>query len=101
MRYPFSYRVFKISGRIRYAHIISIILALVIPLPGALVHLKGGFVLTASPTVVCAGRSTDYNYYTIVLPLSIVLTITTCLIVLIFWTVLKVRITHDMRPSLA
>lgn len=91
MRYPFNYRMFKLSGRIRYAHISSVILAVVVPLPAALVHLKGGYVITASPTLVCAGRNTDYNYYTFILPLSIILTITMCLLVLIFWTVLKVR----------
>lgn len=90
MRYPFSYRMFKISGRIRYVHVISVILAVVAPLPGALIHLKDGYIITANPSVICAGRNTDYTYYTFILPLSVVLAITMCLLVLIFWTVLKV-----------
>lgn len=91
LRYPFSYRTFKLSGRARYAHIISILLAVLVPLPGALVHLEGGYVLTGSPSLVCAGRNTDYTYYTFILPLSIILAVTTCLLVLIFSIILKVR----------
>ena len=90
LKYPFNYRMFKISGKIRYAHIISVLLAVVLPLPGALVHLKGGYVITASPSLVCAGRNTDYTYFAFTLPLSVLLVITTCLIALILWTVLKV-----------
>jgi hypothetical protein len=92
LRYPFSYRTFKLLGRARYAHIISVLVAVLLPLPAALIHLKGGYVITANPSLTCAGRNTDYTYYTFVLPLSVMLTITTCLIVLIFWTLLKVSV---------
>ena len=89
--YPFSYRRFKESGRVRYAHIISVILILVIPLPLALVHLKEGYIITATPPYGCFGADRHYNFYAITLPLSITLVITTCLLVLIFWTIFKVR----------
>ena len=99
MRYPFSYRAFSISTRIRYAHVISVILAVVIPLPGALIHLKGGYIIIGNPSLVCAGRNTDYTYYTFILPLSVLLAITTCLLVLIFWTLLKVVDMHQNNGS--
>ena len=89
VRYPFSYRQLKISGRIRYAHIISVILAVVVPLPAALVHLKDGYIITANPTLVCAGRNTDFLYYTFILPISVVLVIATCLLVFMCWAIFK------------
>ena len=91
LKYPFSYRTFKLTNRIRYAHVISVLLAVVLPLPGALIHLKGGFVVTGNPALVCAGRNTDYTYYTFILPLSVILAVTTCLLVLIFSIILKVH----------
>ena len=89
--FPFSYRSFKESGRVRYAHIISVILILVVPLPLALVHLKEGYTITATPPYGCFGMHRDYNFYAFIFPLSIVLAITTCLMALIFWIIFKVR----------
>lgn len=89
--YPFSYRQLKISGRIRYAHIISIILASVYPLPAALIHLQDGYIVTRSPAYACLGRNTDHTFYTFVLPVSIILAAIVCLLVLVFWTILKVN----------
>ena len=91
IKYPFNYRMFKLAGRTRYAHIISVVLAVVVPLPLALAHLKSGFIITANPSLVCVGRNRDYTYYTFILPISIIVAITSNLLVLIFWTVLKVR----------
>ena len=90
--FPFSYRRLKLSGRIRYAHIFCVVLALVIPLPAALIHLKDGHNSIYTPTLVCAGRNTDYTYYTFVLPLSIILCVTSCLLVGIIWTIFNVRL---------
>ena len=71
--FPFSYRSLKLSGRIRYTHIFCVVLAVIVPLPAALAHLKDGYVINFTPTLVCTGRSEDYNFYTVVLPLSIIL----------------------------
>lgn len=90
--FPFSYRQLKISGRIRYAHVISILLALILPLTSALIPLKNGFVSTRNPTIACVGRSTDLLYYTFILPLSIFLGITSFLHMLTFWIIFKVKI---------
>lgn len=87
VRYPFNYRQLRVSGRIRYTHIISVVLAIVVPLFPALINLKGGYVLTTIPSLACAGRSTEYIYYTIILPVSVILAIITCLLALIVWTI--------------
>ena len=88
--FPFSYRQLRISGRIRHAHIISIILAVVIPLPAGLIHLVDGYIFTANPAFACAGRNLDITFYTFILPISVIICITACLLVLILWTIFKV-----------
>ena len=90
--FPFNYRQLRISGRIRYAHIISVVLAVIIPLPAALVHLKDGHIAYHTPTLLCQSRNRDYTYYTLVLPVSIIMCITSCLLVVIIWTIFKVII---------
>ena len=91
--YPFSYRTFKISNnRIRYAHIISVLLAVVLPLPGALGHLRRGLIAIRFPALTCVGRDLTYIFYANILPFSILLAANTCMLVLIFWTIFKVCI---------
>ena len=96
--FPFNYRQLRISGRIRYAHIISVVLAVVVPLPAALVHLKDGHIAFITPALLCQGRNRDYTYYTLVLPLSIIMCITSCLLVVIIWTIFKVIIIINLYP---
>ena len=90
VHYPFSYRLLRVSGKMRYAHIISVLLALIIPLPGALIPLKDGFITTRNPTLVCVGRNVGFTFYTLILPLSIIIGITLCLLLFTFWTLFKV-----------
>ncbi len=88
--FPFSYRQFKLQKRVRYVHIISVVLALVIPLPGALIHLGDGYRFLTTPVYACSVRNFDFAFYTLVLPISIMMCITSCLMMLIFWTIFKV-----------
>lgn len=54
--FPFSYRQLHESGRIRYAHIIGVLLALTLPL-GELVLLKHGLSSVRNPKIYCVGRN--------------------------------------------
>ena len=90
--YPFGFRQLKVSGKIRYAHIASIVAALLIPLPSAFVHLSGGNLYITSSVLPCMGRNTDYIYYTFILPMSILEVGGMILLVLIIWTIFKVRL---------
>ena len=89
--YPFSYKRLKISGNHRYAHIICVVLALVLPLLPALAQLKGGYVNLAGKPYYCFGRNPIINRYMFVLPLSIMVGISTYLLVVIFWIIFKVQ----------
>ena len=88
--FPFKYKEFQGLGKIRYAHIISVLVALILPLPAALVPLKDGFLSSRNPTLLCVGRNADYIYYFLVLPISIILGISSYLLVVTFWVIFKV-----------
>ena len=90
--FPFSYRQLRIQKKIRYAHIISVILALIIPLPSALIPLKDGYTFARAPVFACVGRNLDITYYTFLIPISILIGMTSCLMVLILWKIFKVCI---------
>ena len=88
--YPLSFRQLKITGKIRYAHIISILLALLIPLPSAFTQLAGGSVFTTSLVLPCMGLNLDYIYYTFILPINFLQGGGLVLLVLIIWILFKV-----------
>ena len=94
--FPISYRLFKISGRVLYVHITCVVSAVVIPIPGGLIHLKDDFIFLANPAIACVGRNPDYNFYLFILPISIALAMTSCLLVLSIWTIFKVD--YCIRP---
>ena len=88
---PFSYQQFKLSGRIRIAHIISVLLGLLVPLPAALLHLAdGGYSQFFSLVLYCLPRNRKYIYYTFLLPISIFTGITIFIQIYIIWTIFKV-----------
>ena len=88
---PFSYQQFKLSGRIRIAHIISVLLGLLVPLPTPLIQLVYGYTNYYAPVIYCIGYDGDYIYYTWLLPNSIIIGITTFLQIYIIWTIFKVE----------
>ena len=99
--FPFSYRQLRISGRIRYAHIISVVLAVVIPLPAPLAHLKDGYVLLIiNPPLTCLGRNTTITFFTYILTISIILAAVSCQLVIIFSTIFKVNSVNEPKPFL-
>lgn len=98
VKYPYSYRQLRVSGRIRYAHVISVILAVVFPLLGPCILLRDGYSSIASPPLACTGRNLDVTYYTIILPVSFLVGMTSCLLVLLLWALFKVHFSrHYLR----
>ena len=63
--FPFYYRRFKTEGRIKYVHVIIVILGLVLPAISALVPLVGGYTITSSKIGDhCFGRNTAITFFT-------------------------------------
>ena len=89
--FPFSYRQFKNSGRVRYTHVAIVVLAIVLPLPAPLVHLKDGYRTVGTPAITCVGSNLDYNFYALIIPVCITIGINTCLLILTMWTIFKVQ----------
>jgi hypothetical protein len=90
IRFPASYRQLRTSVRIRYAHIISVVLAVMLPLVGPCVILKDGHLVLGSAMLFCIGRNFDFNYYAVILPTSLFVGMTLFLLVFLFWTIFKV-----------
>ena len=89
---PFGFDQAKKLGKLGYAHIISVVLAVVVPLIGPCALLRDGYVVTSFPSLVCVGRNLDVTYYTIILPMSLIAATMSYLLLLFFWTILKVHI---------
>ena len=87
--FPFSYRQFIDLGRVRYAHAISSTLSIILPLLPALLHLKDGYILSLHPPYICFGRNRDITFYSVILPLSMMLGRALCLVTIVLWTIFK------------
>ena len=88
--FPFHYRRFKTEGRIKYIHIVTLIVGLVLPAIFALVPLTDGYTISPSPIDNCIARNTATIYYTITLPISILLAASSTGLVILFWKIFKV-----------
>ena len=95
---PLGFRQFKELGKLRYAHIISVVLAVVVPLIGPCVLLRDGYVNTSFPSLACSGRSLNLIYYAIILPSSFIGATMSCLLLLFFWIIFKVCIILASKP---
>ena len=90
IRFPFHYRKYKQNGYLKYVNFSTVAIAVLAPLIPGLSQLSKGFVQTRFPTLICVGRSGSVYYYTLVLPTSILLGVTVSLLIIIYWTILKV-----------
>ena len=89
--FPFHYRRIKKEDKVKYVHITTVLLALLLPTIPALLHLKDGYTMTDTPTTLCTGRNGDVTYFALILPSSCGIAVSTLAFVIISWTVLKVR----------
>ena len=53
--FPFHYRRFKTEGRIKYIHVITVVLTLVLPTIPTLLHFIDGYRIILGSLAVCAG----------------------------------------------
>ena len=88
--FPFHFRRMKTDKKLKYIHIITVLVAVLLPMIPALLLLKDGYVIIDTPTTFCAGRSPVYTFYAEILPLSILLAITTSAFIIMLWIIMKV-----------
>ena len=96
--WPFHARKFNSSKKNRYLHIAFILASLTLPAVPVLIVIfvsskpghKGGFTITRSPPILCAGHDIHVNYWAVVFPMCLILAIGVTLLVFILRIVIKV-----------
>ena len=94
IQFPFHSRSFKV--RTKYIHVIMVVVALLLPL-GACNNLWsyiGGYTMTVFPPILCTGSDADATFYSLLLSIIIILGTGTRLLVIMFWKIHMVHITH-------
>jgi len=99
IRFPFHARSFETAHRLKYIHITMVIVGLVLPtLPIIVAFTAGnsstrGFGLTRFPPILCTSLQRDSTFYSLVLPINLLIAIGVPLLIIIFWIIHKVH-TH-------
>ena len=88
--FPFHYRRFKAEGKIKYIHVVAVILGLVLPAIPALVPLIDGYTITPNYIITCVERNEAIIFFTVILPISVLLAVTSTSLVILFWIIFKV-----------
>ena len=90
--FPFHYRRFKTEGRIKHIHATTVVLGLILPAIPALLHLIYGYSIAIGPISVCIVQNIGVSYFTLTLPISILMAISTSSLVILFWKLFKVSL---------
>ena len=90
---PFHYRRFKCEGKLKYVYIVTVTLAVILPLVPVLVLLKDGYTIVYSRPILCNGRNRQHTFFTIILPICLLLATCSSALIVLFWVILKVN-TH-------
>ena len=95
--FPFHYKQFRDTGRIKYAHAVIIISGLVLPAvlmaTTVIVSLTvGEFILLGLPPLACLPTDKNATFYPIILPVSILMAFGVSLLVMVFYRLIQVRV---------
>ncbi len=91
--FPLHAQSFETSHRLgmKVIHIASVTLALLIPsIPVIAAFASEGFNNTSFPPLLCTGSNADATFYSLVVPLIIMMEIGVTMLIVIFWTFYKV-----------
>ena len=76
--------------KLKYFHITTVLLALLLPILPSLIHLNDGYIKANMRTTLCFGRSPAVTFFALILPLSGLMAVATSALVTVFWKILKV-----------
>ena len=97
IQFPFHARSFGTAHRVKYIHITMVIVGLVLPaLPVIVTFTAGdpsvrGFGLTSFPQTNCDSLQMDPIFYSLVLPINLILVTGIPMLIIIFWVIHKVN----------
>ena len=93
VQFPLHSKSFRISHGTKYIHLTCVVLALVLPLVPVLANkFKGGYTMGRFPPILCVGADAGATFYSLVLPIDIILGVGSNLLIIIFWKIHKVGI---------
>ena len=93
INFPLNAKAVESAHRIKYVHITMVLLALVLPfIPVIAAFATTGFVLSQFPSILCLGSNTNASFYSLVLPIQLLLQVGIALLIAIFWKIHKVRL---------
>ncbi len=122
--FPFHSRSFEVSGRIKHIHISCAVIGIVLPFipiitsmskfaadvhgqannessPGELFLSGGlGFTFARFPALLCVGSNKNAVFYSLVLPIDLILAIGCTLLLIMFWSVHKVSNKYNFLAHL-
>ena len=91
VQFPLHSQSFRMAHGTKYIHLTCVVLALVLPLVPVLTNkFKGGYTMGRFPPILCFGRDADATFYSLVLPLDIILGVGSNLLLFIFRKIHKV-----------
>ena len=89
VNFPFHAKAFN---NVKFVHIMVVVVALLIPVaPVISAFVTGGFTMSSFPPVFCVTKNSNAVYFTLILPISLIVAIGTTLLILILATILKVQ----------
>ena len=68
-----------------------VVLGLVLPAIPALLPLIYGYAIVPGLFTFCLGRNIGISFYTMILPMSVLAAMSTTMLAIIFWKILKVN----------
>ena len=105
LAFPFHARRYKKQQKVKYVHLTCIVLGILIPFipiiatasqyahgksPAQAVKGGLGFGMTSLPSVLCNGIDSDTTFYSLILPIIVIIMIGMTILVLVFCIIHKV-----------
>ena len=76
---------------IKYIHVGIVVLAILVPfVPVAVSLATGGFIIKSFPPLLCVPRRVEVTFYTLALPISILMAVGIVMLLAVLWTIRKV-----------
>ena len=87
VKFPFHAKAFN---NVKFVHIMVVVAALLLPVaPVISAFVTGGFTIGHFPPLLCVAKNGNAVYFTLILPISLIVAIGTTLLIIILATILK------------
>ena len=91
--FPFHSKLQQDSGHIKYIHVATVAIALLVPfIPVAVGLATQGFVISSFPPLYCVTRNSDVAFYTLVVPVSFLFAIGIIMLLAVLWAIRRVSV---------